>query len=379
MNNLQTNLLNNLQSGSPDHWHREIDAIRQHLGKKLLILGHHYQREEIVAHTDLQGDSFQLSAAAAQNLDCETIIFCGVHFMAETADILANSPENLAQRDGRRVDVILPDLDAGCSMAEMATRHDVELCWNSLTNLLDPKEIVPITYVNSTAELKAFCGQHDGIACTSTNAQAVLREALQQNSQRQCVLFFPDQHLGRNTAIKMGISEEQMSLWNSNESDFGGNSVKQIQNSRIILWNGYCCVHQKFVVGHIDEIRKTFPNIRVIVHPECRRDVVEKADESGSTAFILKRITESPAGSQWAVGTESRFVERLARQNPDKIIVNLAFQPSYCETMGLIDLPKLTAMLQAVESGSKRNIIRVDDRVAPAALLCLRRMLQANT
>ncbi|MDR1268783.1 MAG: quinolinate synthase NadA [Planctomycetaceae bacterium] len=370
MDHFQDNLQSNL--------HCEIDAIRQRLGKKLLILGHHYQREEIVAHTDMQGDSFQLSAAAAQNTDCETIIFCGVHFMAETADILANSPENLAKRNGRRVDVILPDIDAGCSMAEMATRQEVELCWNSLTTLFDAQEIVPVTYVNSTAELKAFCGRHGGIACTSTNARAVLREALQKNSQRQCVLFFPDQHLGRNTAIKMGIDESQMSLWNSNESDFGGNSTEQIQNSRIILWNGYCCVHQKFVAGHIDEIRKAFPKIRVIVHPECRRDVVEKADESGSTAFILKQITESPAGSQWAVGTESRFVERLAQQNPDKTIVNLAFQPSYCETMGLIELPKLAAMLVSVESGLKRNIIRVDDRIAPDALLCLRRMLQAS-
>jgi quinolinate synthase len=362
-----------------DNLHCEIDAIRQRLGKKLLILGHHYQREEIVAHTDMQGDSFQLSATAAQNIDCETIIFCGVHFMAETADILANSPENLAKRDGRRVDVVLPDLEAGCSMAEMATRQDVEDCWNSLTTLLGNDEIVPVTYVNSTAELKAFCGQHDGFACTSTNAKAVLYEALQKKSQKPRVLFFPDQHLGRNTAIKMGISESQMSLWNSNEPEFGGNSAEQIKNSRIILWNGYCCVHQKFVPDHIDEIRKMFPNIRVIVHPECRRDVVEQADESGSTAFILKQITESPAGSQWAVGTESRFVERLAKQNPDKTIVNLAFQPSYCETMGLIELSKLAAMLISVESGLKRNLIRVNAHIAPDALCCLRRMLQASS
>lgn len=370
------------QTHTMDNLHCEIDAIRQRLGKKLLILGHHYQREEIVAHTDMQGDSFQLSVAAAQNVDCETIIFCGVHFMAETADILANSPENLAKRDGRRVDVVLPDLDAGCSMAEMATRQDVESCWNSLTTLFEENEIVPVTYVNSTAELKAFCGQHNGFACTSTNAKAVLHEALQigalqKKSQKPCVLFFPDQHLGRNTAIKMGISESQMSLWNSNEPDFGGNSPEQIKNSRIILWNGYCCVHQKFVPGHIDEIRKMFPKIRVIVHPECRRDVVEQADESGSTAFILKQITESPAGSAWAVGTESRFVERLAKQNPDKTIVNLAFQPSYCETMGLIELPQLAAMLMSVESGLKRNLIRVENRIAPDALRCLRRMLQA--
>jgi quinolinate synthase len=260
-------------------------------------------------------------------------------------------------------------------MADMATKQSVEHCWNKLSAVIDTDDIIPITYVNSTAELKAFCGKHGGIACTSTNARAVLEQAL---LQKQRVLFFPDQHLGRNTAIKMGISETQMSLWDDELPDFGGNLPEQIRNSRIILWNGFCCVHQKFVPGHIDEIRNAFPKIRVIVHPECRRDVVEKADESGSTAFILKRITESPAGSQWAVGTESRFVERLARQNPDKTVVNLAFQPSYCETMGRIELPKLAVMLQAVESGLERNVVRVDDDLAPDALLCLRRMLQIS-
>ena len=361
--------------------HHYIDTLRQRLGKRLLILGHHYQREEVIAHTDLQGDSFQLSAAAADSADCETIVFCGVHFMAETADILANSAENLARRKGQRVNVLLPDLEAGCSMADMATRATVERCWNELASIIDINDVVPITYVNSTAELKAFCGQHGGIACTSTNARAVLDAALKQKHR---VLFFPDQHLGRNTALKMGIAESAMCCWDDTavaHADFpwGGNSAEQIRNSRIILWNGYCCVHQKFLPDHIDAIREAYAGIRVIVHPECRRDVVEKADESGSTSYILNRITESPAGSSWAVGTETRFVERLVRQNPDKTVVNLAFQPSYCDTMGLIDVPKLAATLELVESGQPKNIIRVEEATATDALRCLQRMLECKT
>lgn len=354
--------------------HHHIDSIRQRLGKRLLILGHHYQREEVIAHTDLQGDSFQLSAAA-EKTHCETIIFCGVHFMAETADILANSAENRARRNGQRVNVLLPDLDAGCSMADMATQQTVERCWNELANIIDINDVVPITYVNSTAALKAFCGRHGGIACTSTNAKTVLDTALKEKYR---VLFFPDQHLGRNTALKMGITESAMCCWDDTAAEWGGNSAEQIRRSRIILWNGYCCVHQKFLPDHIDAIREAYAGIRVIVHPECRRDVVEKADESGSTSYILSRISESPAGSLWAVGTESRFVERLAKQNPDKTVVNLAFQPSYCDTMGLIDLPKLAAVLDSVESGLPKNVIRVDDVTAADALRCLQRMLDCK-
>ena len=357
-----------------------ITNIRRRLGKRLLILGHHYQREEVIGHTDLQGDSFQLSAAAAQNSTCETIVFCGVHFMAETADILANSPENLERREGKQVNVLLPDLEAGCSMADMATRQTVEHCWDKLSEIIDTDDILPITYVNSTAELKAFCGRHGGIACTSTNAKAVLETALKQKSR---ILFFPDQHLGRNTALQMGFAESDMALWDDSatgnaEAKWGGNTAEQIRHSRIILWNGYCCVHQKFLPDHVDAIRGIYPDIRVIVHPECRRDVVEKADEFGSTSFILKRITESPPGTSWAVGTESRFVERLARQNSGKTVVNLAFQPSYCDTMGLIDVPKLAAVLDSIESGQPKNVIRVEDALSTDALCCLRRMLECK-
>ena len=356
--------------------HYHIDTIRQQLGKRLLILGHHYQRDEVLAHTDLQGDSFQLSAAAAENTDCETIVFCGVHFMAETADILANSAENLARRSGKRVNVLLPDCEAGCSMADMATHNTVERCWNELADVIDTDDVVPITYVNSTAELKAFCGRYGGFACTSTNAQAVLETALKQ---KQRVLFFPDQHLGRNTAHKMGIRASEIAFWDHNtDGEYGGISADQLRNSRIILWSGYCSVHLKFHPEHIDAVRKTHPDIQVIVHPECSHAVVEQADESGSTSYILKRISESPPGSSWAVGTESRFVERLAKQNPDKTVISLSLQPSYCDTMGLTDLPKLAAILDSVQSGQPKHIIRVDDAVAVDALRCLERMLECK-
>jgi quinolinate synthase len=260
-------------------------------------------------------------------------------------------------------------------MADMATRQNVEHCWNKLAEIIDVNDVMPITYVNSTAELKAFCGQRGGIACTSTNAQAVLDTALKE---KRHVLFFPDQHLGRNTALKMGIPESAMVCWNDTVANFDANTTEQIRKCRIILWSGYCCVHQKFLPDHVDAIRRAYADIRVIVHPECCRKVVEMADESGSTSYILERISESPAGSSWAVGTESRFVERLARLNPGKIIVNLASQPSYCDTMGLIDPPKLAAILESVESGQPKNVIRVDDTTAQDALRCLQRMLECR-
>ncbi|MDR3182074.1 MAG: quinolinate synthase NadA [Planctomycetaceae bacterium] len=365
---------------------KRIRDIRRQLEKKLLILGHHYQRDEVLAHTDLQGDSYQLSAAAGeQNGDLETIVFCGVHFMAETADILVNSTEKLAQRNGRRVNVLLPDLEAGCGMADMATLENVERCWNKLGEAVDLTNVVPVTYVNSTADLKAFCGRHGGYACTSSNAVKVLSQALSSQDEtknpahQRRVLFFPDQHLGRNTALTtpaLGIGKSEIVLWDDTAADFGGNTEEQIVRSKIILWNGYCCVHQKFVPEHIETIRETYPNIRVIVHPECRLDVVEKADAAGSTAYILRTVNESPAGSIWAVGTEGRFVERLAKQNPDKTVVNLAFQPSYCDFMGLIELPKLAAVLESVVAGQAVNIVSVPGATAAEANECLKRMLQ---
>jgi quinolinate synthase len=362
--------------------HKLIESAKERLGEKLLILGHHYQREEVIVHADLVGDSFQLSRMAAERSigsggvsggELEFIIFCGVHFMAETADILANSPANLERRGGCRVEVILPDLLAGCSMADMASYESVSNCWEQLSQVININDVIPVTYVNSSAELKSFCGERGGISCTSGNARAVLEWAL---SRGRRVLFFPDQHLGRNTAIKMGISPTEIADWHTNESELGGNSVETISRSKILLWDGFCCVHQRFLSGHVDEIRNAIPNVRVIVHPECRQDVVSRADEAGSTAYILKRITESPAGSSWAVGTEGRFVERIAKQNPDKTVVNLSFQPSYCSTMGLITLENLAAMFKPIEQNEPTNVIRVDKNISKNALIALQRMLE---
>ena len=353
-----------LESFSSDKLHRQVDAVRRQFGKRLLILGHHYQKEEVVIHTDLRGDSFQLSAEAAANADCKTIVFCGVHFMAETADILANA-------DARRVDVVIPDAAAGCSMADMATREQVELAWSRLAEFVDVSDIVPVTYVNSSAQLKAFCGRNGGVACTSTNARAVLDWAF---AQKRRVFFFPDQHLGRNTALAMGLPESEIVLWSGGEPS----APDAIRNARIILWNGYCGIHQKFRPEHITAIRRSHPRVRVIVHPECCREVVELADESGSTSRILDRIAESSADSQWAVGTESRLVERLVSMFPTKTIFNLSPQPSYCETMDLITLPKLTRSLLQIEAGTPENVVRVDTETARDAIICLQRMLSCR-
>jgi len=361
--------------------HQEITEVRNRLGKRLLILGHHYQRDEVVLHADLLGDSFQLSSAASElvvgdSLDCETIVFCGVHFMAETADVLANSPENLKRRGGRRVNVLMPDDHAGCSMADMATWDAVLRCRNLLSELIDVEDIVPVTYVNSSAELKAFCGVYGGIACTSSNARTVLEWAF---SQKRRVLFFPDQYLGRNTATGMGIAETEMCVWTDGAPGFGGNEPAAIRGGKIILWDGFCGIHKNIQTEWIDAVREKYAGIRVIVHPECTHKIVAAADEAGSTNYILNRVTESPPGSKWAVGTESRFVERLARQNPDKMIVDLSPQPNYCGSMGLTHLDNLLKLLHAVEAGNPYNIISVDAKIAPDALVCLNRMLQCRS
>ena len=316
---------------------QKIEDIKKRYGQKLLILGHHYQRPEIIALSDLLGDSFQLSKWAAADEECEVIAFCGVHFMAETADILANRPEQVAKRGGRRVDVLLPDLNAGCPMADMAALEDVEDFWKRLGTVLDVEtEVVPVTYVNSSAAIKAFCGRHGGIACTSSNANAVLTWAFQQKPR---VLFLPDQYLGRNTSLKMGVQPEErilidpVSQWqtdpkqaaaglrtatgefyiNSEAAFHKASTESVIQKARIFLWNGYCGVHQKFLSDDIDRARQESPGVRVIVHPECHESVVQKADLAGSTGKILSEIEKSPGGAVWAVGTEGRFVGRMAK------------------------------------------------------------------
>src|SRR3954467_8023343 len=258
------------KSLSNDELTARIQAVRKKLGPQLVILGHHYQQDEVIALSDWRGDSYGLSQHAAESSDCRVIIFCGVHFMAETADILANRPEKLTERDGERVTVILPDLAAGCSMADMAAIDQVEAAWQDLGEVIDTNDLTPVTYINSAASLKAFCGRHGGIVCTSSNARAVLEWSFKRTKR---VFFFPDQHLGRNTALKMGITNDQMPVFDPYNSDLGGNSDETIQNSRVILWKGHCSVHQMFRAEHVKLFRDRYPGIQILVHPECPQEV----------------------------------------------------------------------------------------------------------
>ena len=276
-----------------------IEAVRQRMGPRLVILGHHYQQDGVIAHADLQGDSYQLSKSAAERDGCEAIAFCGVHFMAETADILVNRPEKVAA-SGRRVAVVLPDMAAGCSMADMAGIEQVEDAWADLGTVIDTADITPVTYINSAASLKAFCGRHGGIVCTSSNARAVLDWAFARTRR---VLFFPDQHLGRNTARGMGSPLDEMCVWNPHAPTLGGNSREQLETSRVILWQGHCSVHAMFKPEHIDAMRENLPGVKVLVHPECAMEVVDKADLAGSTSYILRQVEEAAPGTTWAIGT----------------------------------------------------------------------------
>ncbi|MGI9444133.1 MAG: quinolinate synthase NadA, partial [Rubripirellula sp.] len=248
----------------PDELRQRIAAVREQLGDSLLILGHHYQQDEVIEHSDLRGDSYKLSQMAAESESCQTIVFCGVHFMAETADILANHPDKVRQREGRRVDVVLPDMAAGCSMADMAAIAQVEAAWEDMSEVIDTEKVIPVTYINSAASLKAFCGRHGGIVCTSSNAKAVIEWAFERG---QRVFFFPDQHLGRNTALEMGIEESEMPVWDPYALDLGGNTEAAIEKSRVILWKGHCSVHQMFRPEHVEGFRQQHPGIKILVHP----------------------------------------------------------------------------------------------------------------
>ncbi len=315
-----------------------IQAVRDQLDGQLLILGHHYQQDEVIAFADLSGDSYQLSQMAAANRDCRYIVFCGVHFMAETADILANREEAVRARDGRRVTVILPDMAAGCSMADMAAIEQVEAAWEDLGEVVDTKDVTPVTYINSAASLKAFCGRHGGIVCTSSNAAAVLDWAFARTSR---VLFFPDQHLGRNTALKMGITNSQMPVWDPFDQDFGGNTPEQLLNSKVILWKGHCSVHQMFKAEHVHQFRQQHPGIKILVHPECPQEVNDLADVSGSTGTIIRTVEASPPGTKWAIGTELHLVNRLKQEHPEQEIHFLSPVVCMCATMYRIDLAHL--------------------------------------
>jgi quinolinate synthase len=387
------------RSLSDEQLEARIAGAKERSGQELLILGHHYQQDEVYQFADLTGDSFKLSRMAAENAACRWIVFCGVHFMAETADILANSPDNLAHRrqagthrdsgetpvpldhpqlpsadpnHPARIGVILPDLGAGCSMADMADLDQVENCWDEMSEVIDPDEVMPVTYINSAANLKAFCGERGGIVCTSSNAEAVIRWALQR---RRRVLFFPDQHLGRNTAKRMGIPLNEMVLWDPYQP-MGGNPDAAVEKARILLWKGHCSVHQVFRPQHVDLFREQHPGIQILVHPECMMEVVDKADYVGSTEYILRTVREAPAGSKWAIGTELHLVNRLKNEHPDQEIHFLSPMVCMCATMYRIDLAHLCWSLENLQRGTPVNLIRVPDAVAHWARVALERMLE---
>jgi quinolinate synthase len=340
---------------------RIVHAKRE-LGYALLILGHHYQQDQVIRFADLRGDSLKLSQLAAESRVCRFIVFCGVHFMAETADILS--------RD--EVEVYLPDMGAGCSMADMADLESVEAAWSELGELIDTDDLMPVTYINSTAELKAFCGRHGGIVCTSSNARTVLEWSF---ARRRRALFFPDQHLGRNTARTMGIPLDEMALWDP-RLKLGGNEPESIASARVLLWKGHCSVHQMFKPAHVAQFREQFPGIKILVHPECMMEVVDAADLVGSTDYIIRTIAAAPAGSSWAIGTELHLVNRLAAEYPEKAIRFLSPMVCMCATMYRIDLPHLAWCLENLVQGHPVNRIKVPAETARWARIALERMLQ---
>lgn len=363
------------KSLSNDQLQSRIQAVRDELGPKLLILGHHYQQDEVIALADLTGDSYQLSQMAANSRDCRFIAFCGVHFMAETADILGNRPEKLAERGGERIRVVLPDLAAGCSMADMAAAHQIEDAWDQLSEVIDTNDITPVTYINSSAKLKAFVGRNGGMVCTSSNAKAALEWAFARTSR---VMFFPDQHLGRNTAIRMGIPLEQMPLWNPHAEELGGNTPEAIRASKVLLWQGHCSVHQMFTAQHVQMFREQHPGIKILVHPECPLEVFELADVAGSTSTIIKTVQAAPPGTKWAIGTEVHLVNRLKQQHPEQEIHFLSPVVCMCATMYRIDLAHLCWSLENLAAGTPVNTIEVDPEIAHWSLVALERMLEVR-
>ncbi len=340
-------------------------AARAALGDRVFVLGHHYQRDEVIQFADVTGDSFKLARDAAGRPEAEYIVFCGVHFMAESADILTGDHQK----------VILPDLAAGCSMADMARLAQVEDAWDALVAAGIADQVVPITYMNSSADIKAFCGRHGGAVCTSSNAETSLRWAFDQLGPDTKVLFFPDQHLGRNTAVlQLGFSLEDCVVWDPRQPN-GGLTRAELEAARMILWKGHCSVHGRFSAEVVDELRARIPDLNVLVHPECTHEVVLKADLVGSTEFIIKTIAEAPAGTSWAVGTELNLVQRLAQQHPDKNIVFLDKTVCYCATMNRIDLPHFVWALESLVAGQEVNVIEVDAETQQWAQIALQRML----
>ena len=346
-----------------DELDRRIAAARAALGKRLVILGHHYQRDEIIKYADYRGDSFKLAQLAAERPEADYIVFCGVHFMAESADVLS----------GPHQKVILPNPAAGCSMADMANITEVEECWETLTDILgEDAGIIPVTYMNSAANLKAFCGRHGGIVCTSSNAPSVMKWAFEQGKR---VLFFPDEHLGRNTGLAYGIPDDEMTIWNPKNPMAESDAEDRIERAKIILWKGYCTTHMRFNVQQIEKARADYPDIKIIVHPECRREVVEAADLYGSTEYIIQQIEKAPAGTKWGVATEINLVHRLAQEHPDKFIFCLDPIVCPCSTMYRIHPAYLAWVLEGLLDGEVINQVSVDSDTIHWARVALERML----
>ncbi|MEV0035398.1 quinolinate synthase NadA [Streptomyces sp. NPDC050804] len=339
-------------------------VAKEKLGDKVFVLGHHYQRDEVIQFADVTGDSFKLARDAAARPGAEYIVFCGVHFMAESADILTSDDQK----------VVLPDLAAGCSMADMATAEQVAECWDVLTEAGIAERVVPVSYMNSSADIKAFTGKHGGTICTSSNAERALDWAFEQGDK---VLFLPDQHLGRNTAVReLGLSLEDCVLYNPHKPN-GGLTTEELRDAKMILWRGHCSVHGRFSLDSVQEVRERIPGVNVLVHPECKHEVVSAADYVGSTEYIIKTLEAAPAGSKWAIGTELNLVQRLANRfaAEDKEIVFLDRTVCFCSTMNRIDLPHLVWTLESLAEGNEVNRIQVDKETADFAQLALERML----
>lgn len=347
---------------TPAELDKRILAARATLGTRLVVLGHHYQRNEVIQYADVTGDSFKLAQHAAQAEGVETVLFCGVHFMAESADILTE-PD---------VRVILPNMAAGCSMADMADPDDVYEAWDTITEALgDSAKLIPITYMNSAATLKAFVGEREGLVCTSSNAPKTFEYAFERGDK---ILFFPDQHLGRNTGWSMGIPLDEMVLWNWRQPN-GGLTDEQLQKAKVILWQGHCSTHQRFSVEQIEKARADYPGVQVIVHPECRWETVQAADANGSTEKIIRAVTDAAPGTTWAVGTEINLVNRLAQDNPDKKVFCLDPVVCPCSTMYRIHPAYIAWTLESLIAGQPMNEVRVDPETRKWALIALERML----
>lgn len=351
-----------LPASSDPHLVERAKKARAALGNSAMILGHHYQRDEVIDFADITGDSFKLAQAAADNQSAENIIFCGVHFMAESADILTSEKQR----------VILPDLAAGCSMADMAAANQVNQAWKVFEKLGIAGKTIPVTYMNSSAAIKSFTGENGGTICTSSNAERAMKWAFERGEK---VFFLPDQHLGRNTAVlKLGLKLSDCVIWNPWKVN-GGLSDEELTSAKVILWRGHCSVHGRFSVENIEQVRQKIADVKVIVHPECQYEVVSKADVVGSTEMIIKTVTQSPAGSSWAVGTELNLVKRLAANNPDKTVVFLDKDVCYCSTMNRIDLPHLLWAMESLVKGRVVNQIKVEPKTANFARIALDRML----